>query len=263
MSLRAVSGGRPSVPALPCWTQGRTNTSFSPTLTAVECRQDHNGLGAGHLHQVSIIPRSSRTNRPEGPHAGPPSISLSSLRDDLDCSAFSGLQRRSAPTGAGEDSTRPGRHRGLHRISTVPVSDPDHVCGLVEGNWYPPGVWRLAMAVTRTYWVSGLTCGACLALVLDAVRSLSGVGPVGVDLVRGGGSRLVMTATREHPVEATRATVELGVSLWSSLWESGPGPARRQQAPSTLSRPWLFTSLPPWVGCEGEAGAGVRRPSRK
>ncbi|RIK15342.1 MAG: hypothetical protein DCC50_08430 [Acidobacteria bacterium] len=66
------------------------------------------------------------------------------------------------------------------------------------------------MAVTRTYRVWGLTCGACLAVVLDAVRSLPGVRSAAVDLVREGGSRLVITATREPAAETIRAAVELG-----------------------------------------------------
>ncbi len=64
------------------------------------------------------------------------------------------------------------------------------------------------MMVTRSYQVWGLTCGACLALVLDGVRSLSGVRSAAVDLVRGGGSRLVITAGTVLPTATVRAAVE-------------------------------------------------------
>lgn len=97
------------------------------------------------------------------------------------------------------------------------------------------------MVVTRTYRVWGLTCGACLALVLDGVRSLSGVRSAAVDLVRGGGSRLVITARRALPVPTVRAAVEragfvLGDTALSRAGEDlppGAGSANGQPAPTT------------------------------
>ena len=86
------------------------------------------------------------------------------------------------------------------------------------------------MAVTRTYRVWGLTCVACLAVVLDAVRSLPGVRSAAVDLVREGGSRLVITATREPQVETIRAAVELGGFV---LGRSGAGRAGSGSSPGT------------------------------
>ena len=86
------------------------------------------------------------------------------------------------------------------------------------------------MAVTRTYRVWGLTCGACLAVVLDAVRFLPGVRSAAVDLVREGGSRLVITATREPQVETIRAAVELGGFV---LGRSRAGRAGSGSSPGT------------------------------
>ncbi|MGD8149334.1 heavy-metal-associated domain-containing protein [Ornithinimicrobium sp. Y1694] len=86
------------------------------------------------------------------------------------------------------------------------------------------------MAVTRTYRVWGLTCGACLVVVLDAVRSLPGVRSAAVDLVREGGSRLVITATREPQVETIRAAVELGGFV---LGRSRAGRAGSGSSPGT------------------------------
>lgn len=68
--------------------------------------------------------------------------------------------------------------------------------------------------MTRSYRVWGLTCGQCLALVLERVHNLAGVRCVAVDLVRGGGSRLVITARPAVKSEAVRAAVEgAGFSL--------------------------------------------------
>lgn len=110
------------------------------------------------------------------------------------------------------------------------------------------------MAVTRTYRVSGLTCGACLALVLDAVRSLSDVRSVAVDLVGGGGSRLVITATREHPVETIRAAVEREGFALVEPAEVGFGPGSPRAGPgdaaqtSAVHSPATRLTVPPRLG---------------
>ena len=62
--------------------------------------------------------------------------------------------------------------------------------------------------VTAMYVVEGLTCGSCLAQVLENVRSLEGVTDVTMDLVRGGQSPLVVTSTAKLALEAVRASVE-------------------------------------------------------
>ena len=66
----------------------------------------------------------------------------------------------------------------------------------------------------KTYRVWGLTCGACLALLMEQVRSLAGVRSVGVDLVAGGESRLVVLAGSRPERQAVQAAVqEAGFSL--------------------------------------------------
>lgn len=66
----------------------------------------------------------------------------------------------------------------------------------------------------KTYRVWGLTCGSCLASLIERVRLLAGVRSVGVDLVKGGGSRLVLVSRSTPQPEAVRAAVEgAGFSL--------------------------------------------------
>lgn len=47
-----------------------------------------------------------------------------------------------------------------------------------------------------SYTVAGLTCGACIAEVMEAVRLLPGVTGVAVDLVIDGGSSLIVYSDR-------------------------------------------------------------------
>ena len=47
---------------------------------------------------------------------------------------------------------------------------------------------------TAGYLVEGITCGQCMAKVLEKVRSLSGVTKVAMDLVAGGQSPLIVTS---------------------------------------------------------------------
>ena len=64
--------------------------------------------------------------------------------------------------------------------------------------------------VTAMYAVEELTCGSCLAEVLENIRSLAGVTDVTMDLVTGGQSPLVVASTAKLGVEAVRASVESG-----------------------------------------------------
>lgn len=85
---------------------------------------------------------------------------------------------------------------------------------------YPPGVLEVETVRRKTYLVWGLTCGACLAQLIERVRSLAGVRSVGVDLVKGGGSRLTLVAVATPRRQLVRAAVEgVGFSL-------SPPPAR-------------------------------------
>lgn len=58
-----------------------------------------------------------------------------------------------------------------------------------------------------TYAVDGLTCGLCLAKLIEAVRLLPDVTGVRVDLVVGGRSYLTIEADRTVAVEAVLACV--------------------------------------------------------
>lgn len=60
----------------------------------------------------------------------------------------------------------------------------------------------------KTYRVWGLTCGACLAPLMERVRALAGVRSVGVDLVAGGGSRMLVVASSAPDSQAVQAAVE-------------------------------------------------------
>ena len=62
--------------------------------------------------------------------------------------------------------------------------------------------------VTAMYAVEELTCGSCLAEVLENIRSLGGVTDVTMDLVTGGESPLVVTSGAKLGVEAVRAAVQ-------------------------------------------------------
>ena len=61
---------------------------------------------------------------------------------------------------------------------------------------------------TTAYEVLGLRCGACLAGVMEEVRSLPGVRAVAVDLVKGGASPVWVSATIPPGTAAVRAAVE-------------------------------------------------------
>ena len=66
----------------------------------------------------------------------------------------------------------------------------------------------------KSYPVWGLTCGACLALLIDEVRSLTEVRSVSVDLVAGGVSRLAVVGGSGLDGRSIRAAVEeAGFSL--------------------------------------------------
>jgi copper chaperone CopZ len=67
----------------------------------------------------------------------------------------------------------------------------------------------------KSYRVWGLTCSACLALLMEQVRSLAGVRSVGVELVAGGASRLVVLVAGSTPERhAVQTAVEdAGFSL--------------------------------------------------
>jgi copper chaperone CopZ len=61
---------------------------------------------------------------------------------------------------------------------------------------------------TAIYAVAGLTCGDCMAAVLDNVRTLPGVTDAVMDLVTGGHSPLIVVSGTKLGSDALRAAVE-------------------------------------------------------
>lgn len=74
---------------------------------------------------------------------------------------------------------------------------------------------------TAIYAVEGLTCGDCLAEVLEKVHSLPGVTDVAMDLVTGGQSPLIVTS---GPM---LGAYEVGVAVESAGFRSRPPRGRR------------------------------------
>lgn len=60
---------------------------------------------------------------------------------------------------------------------------------------------------TRTYQVTGMTCGHCASSVTSELKALDGVSDVNVDLVAGGTS--TVTVTSSSPLEDTQVAAAL------------------------------------------------------
>jgi copper chaperone CopZ len=60
---------------------------------------------------------------------------------------------------------------------------------------------------TRTYQVTGMTCGHCASSVTSELKALDGVSDVNVDLVAGGTSTVTVTST--SPLEDTQVAAAL------------------------------------------------------
>jgi copper chaperone CopZ len=60
---------------------------------------------------------------------------------------------------------------------------------------------------TRTYQVTGMTCGHCASSVTTELKALDGVSDVNVDLVAGGTSTVTVTST--SPLEDTQVAAAL------------------------------------------------------
>jgi copper chaperone len=63
-------------------------------------------------------------------------------------------------------------------------------------------------AAASQYLVTGMTCGHCVASVRDEVGAVAGVDSVEVALVKGGASRVTVTASAPVDEAAIRAAVE-------------------------------------------------------
>jgi copper chaperone CopZ len=67
---------------------------------------------------------------------------------------------------------------------------------------------------SRTFSVTGMTCGHCVASVTEEIQEIAGVAQVDVDLVAGGTS--IVTVTSDEPVEdaaVESAVAEAGYQL--------------------------------------------------
>ena len=93
------------------------------------------------------------------------------------------------------------------------MARPSHLqrCRVTVG--IPPG--RIALGqlkgsvmTTTTFAVEGLTCGSCLAAVLEQLRALGGVTGAAVDLVVGGRSPVVVTSGAVISAEQVNGAVE-------------------------------------------------------
>lgn len=64
------------------------------------------------------------------------------------------------------------------------------------------------MAETKTYGVTGMTCGHCASAVTEEVQAIPGVVGVSVDLVAGGTSTLSVAADGPITDEAVAAALD-------------------------------------------------------
>ena len=67
---------------------------------------------------------------------------------------------------------------------------------------------------SQSYPVNGLTCGHCVASVIEEITEIDGVRDVDVDLVAGGTSTVTVTSDQPLDADALRAAVtEAGYQL--------------------------------------------------
>ncbi|SDD22112.1 Copper chaperone CopZ [Sanguibacter gelidistatuariae] len=77
--------------------------------------------------------------------------------------------------------------------------------------------------VTTAFAVEGLTCGSCLAEVLEQMRTVAGVSGAAIDLVVGGRSPVVVTSGAAMRTDQIRAAVEqAGFVLAADDRRAGP-----------------------------------------
>ncbi len=87
---------------------------------------------------------------------------------------------------------------------------------------------------TTSYRVAGLTCGACIAEVMEHIRELAGVTGVAVQLVRDGPSSVVVTAGPTVGIGEVRAAVgEAGFDL-TGQWTGKSGQGTRHSPDGSL-----------------------------
>lgn len=89
---------------------------------------------------------------------------------------------------------------------------------------------------TTIYAVAGLTCGDCLAEVMERVRALEGVTRVAVDLVRDGPSPVEVTSVLPVGIGSVRDAVgEAGFDL-TGEWRGEPARGAAHLATRRLAR---------------------------
>jgi len=71
---------------------------------------------------------------------------------------------------------------------------------------------------TTSYAVNGLTCGYCIAEVMEQVRELVGVTGVAVDLVKNGSSPVVVTSGPELEIDKIRDVLEHAGFDLAGVW---------------------------------------------
>ena len=103
---------------------------------------------------------------------------------------------------------------------------------------------------TARYTVTGLTCGRCIAEVMEHVRDLVGVTGVGVDLVKDGPSHVMVTSGPAVVIGQIREAVGAAGFDLTEEWagESEEGTTRVANSPSAARGP-----------NETRQGEGVRR----
>jgi copper chaperone len=85
---------------------------------------------------------------------------------------------------------------------------------------------------TAGYLVEGMTCGQCVAKVVEKVRSLSGVTKVAMDLVAGGQSPLLVMSGTKLGADVVRGAVSAGFGFlpprWPEVGKRGDGPSAQE-----------------------------------
>ena len=99
--------------------------------------------------------------------------------------------------------------------STVPgcacCSTTDHAQAAI-------GAGAEASSVLATYGVAGMTCGHCVGAVSSELRALDGVENVEIDVVAGGTSRVIVSASRQlKDAQVSAAITEAGYDLTGRL----------------------------------------------
>jgi copper chaperone len=101
---------------------------------------------------------------------------------------------------------------------------------------------------TAGYLVEGMTCGRCMAKVLEKVRALSGVTKVAMDLVAGGQSPLLVMSGTKLGADVVRGAVEsAGFGLLPpggrEVHTRGDGPSAAQEGDADPDRQRMRFSI--------------------